>query len=416
MNTAAITFEATRADARPMLPLPYLIGFYFSFRLFIVLLTVRVLHSDAQTGAAINLCLNFLLFGLVAFHSFGPAPRTVRSFFRTPSGTWILIFLAFTGCSLAWSIAASLSAAFAFWCAMAADLGMVVLLLRTGPVVEAATSLMKGYVLASCCIALVAWMLPPLADLRLGDEELLGTNQIGYLCAFAIFLAQYLILVRQERGFWKFSLLFLGVTLLRSISKTSIIAFVAGQIVLLTADKSMSRKTKVGILLIVAVVLLLTSNLLASYYDDYINGGNDIESLTGRTGIWTYLYTEAIEKPWIGHGFHSVWKVIPPFYSDLFEARHAHNELLQQFYAYGAAGIIMLIGLYSSFYREVRKLSRSPLKALLLGLLVFVIIRGLADTEPFDLSLPLWAIAIFSALMVQTLTDAPAPEPLPPTP
>jgi O-antigen ligase len=87
---------------------------------------------------------------------------------------------------------------------------------------------------------------------------------------------------------------------------------------------------------------------------------------------------------------------------DQFEARHAHNELLQQFYAYGVVGVIMFIGLYRSFYRQVRKLPISPLKALLFGLLGFVIVRGLADTEAFDLSLPLWAIAMFSAIMAES--------------
>ena len=78
---------------------------------------------------------------------------------------------------------------------------------------------------------------------------------------------------------------------------------------------------------------------MASYYEVYINAGNQSETLTGRIGIWALILEKALEQPWIGHGFHSVWKVIPPFGPDQFEPRHAHNELLQQFYAYGVAGI-----------------------------------------------------------------------------
>ena len=52
----------------------------------------------------------------------------------------------------------------------------------------------------------------------------------------------------------------------------------------------------------------------------------------------------------------------------------------------------MISALYASFYRHVKKLAASPLKALMFSFLVFVLVRGLADTEPFDLSLPLWAI------------------------
>jgi exopolysaccharide production protein ExoQ len=97
--------------------------------------------------------------------------------------------------------------------------------------------------------------------------------------------------------------------------------------------------------------------------------------------------------------------VIPPFGPDLFEARHAHNELLQQFYAYGVAGVFMMIALYTSFYRQVKKLGDAPLRVLLLSLLVFVLVRGLADTEPFDLSLPLWAMIMFSAIIDENRTD-----------
>jgi hypothetical protein len=66
----------------------------------------------------------------------------------------------------------------------------------------------------------------------------------------------------------------------------------------------------------------------------------------------------------------------------------------------------MLIGLYGRFYRQVRRLPKSPLKTLLFGLMLFVIVRGLADTEPFDLTLALWSIVLFSAIMAETRTAA----------
>jgi hypothetical protein len=71
--------------------------------------------------------------------------------------------------------------------------------------------------------------------------------------------------------------------------------------------------------------------------------------------------------------------------------------LLQQFYAYGAAGVALLICIYGSIYREVLRLRAGAIKTLLLALLLFVLVRGLADTEVFDLSLPLWAIALIGA-------------------
>jgi exopolysaccharide production protein ExoQ len=314
-----------------------------------------------------------------------------------------LFFLAFSGCSLVWSATASLPSAAAFWCAMAADVAIVVLLLRTESILEMTSAIMKGYVYGSCCIALIAWIMPAQADLRLGDDEFLGPNQIGYACAFAIFFAQYLMRSNQQR--WKLFAVFLAITLLRSLSKTTIIAFLAGEAVIFFLDKSISRKTKTTVILGLTFVIAVFWGLLASYYNVYTSAGDQPDSLTGRVGIWAYILNEAVNKPWIGHGFHSVWKVIPPFGPDQFEARHAHNELLQQFYAYGLVGICMFIGLYHSFYRQVRKLPISPLRALLLGLLVFAIVRGFADTEAFDLSLPLWVITMFSSIMVESGKD-----------
>jgi exopolysaccharide production protein ExoQ len=374
--------------------LPFLVGMFFGFRLFIMLLSVRLLGTDNQTGVEITLGLGFLLLLLVLFQSLGVVSHQTASRLRLPSVRWVAIFVTFSGCSLAWTAAASLPAAIAFWGAMTADVGMVALLLRVGPVKKVAISVIKGYVWGACAVAIIAWLLPAQSDLRLGDEELLGANQIGYLCAFAAFLAQYL--VREKQGKWGAAAVLLAVTLLRCLSKTSIVAFLVAESFLLTRDRLMSRKTKVFLVLGSIATGIAFSSLLTSYFDIY-TAGTSPETLTGRLGIWAVFLEEAVQQPWIGHGFHSAWNVIPPFGE--FEARHAHNELLQQFYAYGVAGICMLVGLYGSFYRQIRTLPVSAFRTFLSAFLLFILVRGLTDTESFDLSLPMWAIVMFSLLM-----------------
>ncbi len=189
----------------------------------------------------------------------------------------------------------------------------------------------------------------------------------------------------------------LAVTLLRTLSKTSIIAFLIAESFLLMTDKSMRRRTKVLLVLVALATVAAFSSLIASYFDIYTNTGSNPETLTGRIGIWTVILSEAIQQPWIGHGFHAVWNVIPPFGD--FEARHAHNELIQQFYAYGLVGIGMLCGLYGNIYLQVRRIVSPSARTFWFALLLFVLIRGLTDTEPFDLSLPLWAILLISVLI-----------------
>lgn len=392
-------YHAEGRAGSALIGLPAVVGFYFAFRVILVVLSVRLLATDPQTGAGINLGFNFLFLVVAAFFSIGAARYSFAWVARPASVRWAFLFLAVSGCSLAWTAAVSVPAAAAYWCAMVADTAIVILLLRAGPLVDAAHSLLKGYVWGACVVAMVAWIMPAQSDLRLGDEELLGPNQIGYLCAFAFFLAQYLMLKRDGR--WGLPSSLLAITVIRSLSKTTIVAFLIGECFVWIRDRSMSRKTKAWLAVAVVATSIVFSSLFASYYDVYTRSGNQSETLSGRLGIWAYFLAESFEQPWIGHGFHSVWKVVPPFGNDQFEARHAHNELLQQFYAYGALGIAMFVGIYGSFFNQIRRLGTGRMKTFLFALLIFCLVRGLADTEVFDLSLPLWTLILISLLVEQ---------------
>lgn len=372
------------------------VGFYLAFRLIAVVISVRFFGADPQAGVAVSLGLNYILLVMAAFISFGPGARSLSWFRSIATFRWSVAFLLFSGLSLLWTSSVSISAAAAFWCAMASDFTIIILLLRIGSISETVESVMNGYVWGTCAVAVIAWVLPSQSDLRLGDEDYLGPNQIGYACAFAVFLAQYLM--RQGRRDLRLPALLLGITLLRSLSKTTIIAFLAAQLLLLVRDRSIPTKTKLLVSAAGSAIILAFWGLLISYYDVYTHAGNQSETLTGRIGIWAYILNEALQQPWIGHGFHSVWKVIPPFGD--FEARHAHNELLQQFYSYGVVGVMLLIAIYGSVYLGIRRMTSGPVRTLLLALLLFILIRGLADTEVFDLSLPLWAIGLIGPVIV----------------
>lgn len=376
--------------------LPAAVGFYFAFRIFTVLISVRALGWEPQTGTAINLAVDFLLLAAAAFCAGGEG-TAFRELARPPAVRWAIIFVAFACCSLLWSRTVSMAISTGYWCGIACDFALVALLLRARPAFAIAEPLMSGYVWGGCAGAVIAWMMPTQSDLRLGDEQLLGPNSIGYVCACAFFFAQYLIRARGRR--LTVQAVFLAITVLRSLSKTTIVALLVSQAFLLIRDRSMSRRTK--LLLAVAAVLVgcLFSALFLSYLDLYTSTGNESETLTGRLGIWAYFLSEAVQQPWIGHGFDSVRKVVPPFGPDQFEAPHAHNELLQQFYVYGAAGVVVVAGIYVSFWRQVRRLASGPDRTWLLSLILFALVRSLADTESFDLSLPLWAILLLSRVI-----------------
>ena len=375
--------------------LAYLYGLYLGFRLFIMLLVAVVFGLTPQAGVMCDLAFGFLLFALVIFCCLGDSRHELH-LLRTGSSRWAILFLAITGCSLAWSVTASLPAAVAFWCAMGANCAVVVLLMRTQSVESVAQALLKGFAHGACIAAIGAWLLPGSDDSRLGYDGLIGTNSIGYLCAFAFYCAQYLVVVRKEKH--ALALVVLGITMLRSLSKTTIIAFLVSQAFLLFVSGTIPRRKRVQVALASLVLVLPFWTMLSSYIDNYASSSQPA-TLTGRLGIWSIMISDGMEKPLFGHGFHSVWQVIPPVGPDQFEVRHAHNEIIQQFYAYGVTGVVLFCCIYTSFLLQVRKLARSPLRSFLFSLLIFVLIRGIADTESFDLSLPMWMILLFSVLM-----------------
>ena len=210
--------------------------------------------------------------------------------------------------------------------------------------------------------------------------------------------------MRTRKGGRAFTIFFLSVTLVRSLSKTAIAAFLISEAYLLLQDRIMSRRTRTYVLVLATIVVIAFWGLFEAYYDIYTTYGNQSVTLTGRTAIWAYVIEAAPSRLWIGHGFDSMWKVVPVF--GTFEARHAENEVLEQLYCYGATGLVLLCGLYGSFYTKIRKLPRGSHRVIFSALLLFVIIRGLAEAEPFDLLFPLWAIVLVTSLITRKAAGA----------
>src|ERR1700740_3248949 len=78
------------------------IGFYFSFRVFLVLVSVRLLGTDPQAGVEVSLALNFALLIVAAFFSLGEVRYPLARMAQQPSVRWVFLFLGFSGFSLLW--------------------------------------------------------------------------------------------------------------------------------------------------------------------------------------------------------------------------------------------------------------------------------------------------------------------------
>jgi exopolysaccharide production protein ExoQ len=367
------------------------VGTIFAFRVCLTFLWFQDLPA-VGTAATVGLSLTLLIVALVYKSVIWPAPscliHTPRTF------RWINGYLLLAVASLAWTTTQSVPAALAYWSAMAADVMTVALLLRGNPNAEA-VALMKGFVIGAAGVAVIAWCAPVMDDLRLGDDYFLHPNAIGFVFAIS---ALFAFRLAREGSRWKWLGMLVAITLLRTLSKACIVAFLAAAIFYLLHDANISRQAKVKIGVIANAILIGFWGLLESYLDMYAQGSR-AETLTGRTFIWAESFAIAVEKPWLGHGFYSFRWVVPPFGD--FEAWQAHNEFLQQFFSYGVVGVVVVAILYSVFLLQVRRSANCDLKTLAYALLILALVRGLVDTERFDLSFPLWLMAMFALSLPQ---------------
>jgi len=383
------------------------VGMFFSCRTIFVLVTARWLSVGTSAGVFAGLGLSLALLLASSLCAFGHSAHTSHWMFRVRPFQWVILYLAFSGCSFLWSATVSPLGSAGYWLGLVSDVGIVVLLFRGCDAACAAHSLMKGFIFGSCLLAAIAWMMPAERDLRLGDIEYFNTNQIGNLCALAVLMC--ILLACRGDGQWRIPAWFLGITLFRSLSKSTLIAFIACQAYRILRDRTMSGRKKSWLIVGSLTVAICFWGLLDAYYGVYSSAGNQAETLTGRTAIWAWALDASLSHPWLGNGFDAMWKVAPPFGGELFEARHAENEFLQQFFAYGVCGIVLLVGIYGSLFRSLRLLLRDSERCILTAFVVFAIVRGFAEAEPFDLVLPLWLITAIALLAARELQLAKQP-------
>ncbi len=119
-------------------------GLLFSFRAILVPISARWLNWGRESGFIAGILVEIVLLLWAILQACGPAVRAVAWVFRLPCVRWVLMFLAFSCCSLAWSGTASRLASSMYWGAMAADVAIALMLLRSRAVTR---SVLNGLLL-----------------------------------------------------------------------------------------------------------------------------------------------------------------------------------------------------------------------------------------------------------------------------
>lgn len=387
-------------------------GFFFAYRF---ALTYLGFQSDPRAGSVVSFSLSALLFVTAVVYTLGDSEYSTSFFLSSRTVRWLFAYLVLSGSSLLWTAADSIADAAGLWTGMVLELGTVLLLIKRPRAAERTDSLLKGYVFGMLFIGAVAWAGPVQPDLRIGDYDFLHPNVIAMDSAFAFFLAQHLAL---RHHVWRWACLALGITMLRTLSKTTLIAFVFAEGFYLIRDREISKRTKIKIAATSVVILAAYASLLSTYLDLYATAGSgtQVETLTGRTAIWATALFMGLEHPWIGHGFYSFRALVPAFGS--FEPWHAHNEILQEFFEYGLLGIAVTVGLYASILSATKRFAKRasdaklsgtrPYGRLALVLMLFALVHGLTESVNFGLTIPLWLSCVLALALEQTPAEASA--------
>jgi len=354
--------------------------------------TYVLFRSNPRWGTGVCIaesCATLYLAGLFLL-AFGG-----RSISWPATSKWIFYYVAFTGLSLTWSQSSSIAHALGYWIGFAAELGAVVCLLSSGNADEISIAALSGSVWAAVIVAVIAWSAPGTWELRMGDQQFLHPNAVGNQFGIAALFGLYLARREPAKRYWNWLTLGLSFSLLRSLSKASIISFVCAAGFYLFRGSDHNLRSKVKVALIFVGMFACSWTFISAYLDVYTDGTNNIETITGRTVIWATSFDIANEHPWLGHGFYSYRSIVPPFGE--FESWHAHNDLLQQYFSYGLVGVLLALSIYISFFRHILRCRESgSIQALAFAILIYGLLHGLTDADHVELMLPARLILLVS--------------------
>ncbi len=304
-----ISSEAEVVPERTAMVFPGVVGFFFISRVCLIYLFFQ---GDPLLGTKVSIAISLgLLFGTILYTVDDGSTCRSRIPLTSPL-RWMVMLFAFSAASLCWTGAQSLVAAIGYWVAMATDVAIVLLLLRNRNAVACMEAIIKGAVWGAVALAAVAWFSPVTEDLRLGNDEFMHPNTLGMELGIATLLAQYLAV---RGALWKWLSISLAITLLRTLSKTAIVAFVVAECWYLMQSTTLTRKAKLQLSAAALLVVASFWGLLNAYFATYNNtgSGNQLETLTGRTVLWTVGFSMSMERPWFGHGIYSFKSLIPRY-------------------------------------------------------------------------------------------------------
>jgi exopolysaccharide production protein ExoQ len=304
---------------------------------------------------------------------------------------WVILYLAWCGLSLKWTFSDAFLSAFGYWAMMLLDICVVLLMLKWDDIEGISIASLKGFVTGVYLIDAIALLFAKNEDGRLGDLDFLHPNGLGQLTSLGALISFFFWQRAPERTFerraWSAGSAVLSWMVIRTLSKTSIIAFTVAAFFAIILGSNFQLKRKLQILFVSVVLVLLSYGFVNQYLATYLDENPDVTTMTGRTILWLKSWDMIVERPMTGYGFLS-FRNYGPQYWDI-RITHGHNEWVTQAFQLGFVGVCLTAMIYFSFYRQCRKVKNLLQRKLAFSILVFILIQSMAEAEAVGLLFPL---------------------------
>lgn len=370
----------------------FLFWFWWAFRVSIIFLFFQ--HDPAKGTLAGGALTLLFLYSLI-LEALSSKNVHAKNILRVTGVKLIFAYALWAGLSLLWSTADPITSACGYWFLMVADLGVVSLLCSIGRNTTIFDSSLKGLVTGILVLSVVVLLFKPMAGSRLGESEFLHPNTIGNYLAIGALSAFYLLSQQRKSGYRLLYASTVGLFLLiilKSLSKTSIVAFFVAVLPYLFISR-MNLKWKIASCFIILGAIISCQGPLLSHLAEYrtLQGGQVMETLSGRTFLWTATWEMIKDKPILGYGFMSFRTSGPQIFS--FRIVHAHNEWLHLWFSVGLVGLLLAATIYFVFLvgiiRYIRQRRTEPWIALGLAMVLYSLVKGFTEANPIGLIFPL---------------------------
>ncbi len=369
------------------------IAFWFWFYLGIEpALTYLLFRSNPPLAGPVTAVFSGIIAFLLALSGIVGDQHQFKKLIQVLPVQAILLYAIWAGITVAWTGAPKVIA-LVYWLILFLKIYVVLRVLACQSREAVSLNSLKGFVWGGFIFALIP-LIAQETDIegRLGNEEFLHPNTVGNQLALTSLCSIHLSLQPQntlrDRLLYLFTLTVQLFTLLRSLSKTAILCFMIATTVYIVQSR-ISLKKKLLIVLVAGGIIALSSTMLTSYIDKYLNdqqGGEALETATGRSGIWEMTWDYIQQNPIFGYGFQSYRYTAPQIIG--VRLVHAHNDALNIWYTLGGIGLALALLTYLSYtFCAIRaSFKRSPQAALGLALMLYGLVRGLTEASIDDLT------------------------------